>query len=183
MTVRLAHGLWKPYVPPFTNAFESIATYTAGSTIGTLTFSSIPSTYKHLQLRCFSRETLTSSGVNLRFNGDTGTNYHRYLLDNYPGNATRGGQEFTVNAWNSAAWVYNVIYTGQSVIDIFDYADTTKTKMVYSILGSDNNGSTELVGHQSGVWNSTAAINSITLFNPNAIDTDSTFALYGIKAA
>jgi hypothetical protein len=41
-------------------AYESIATVTATGTESTITFSSIPSTYQHLQIRALSRDTFTA---------------------------------------------------------------------------------------------------------------------------
>jgi hypothetical protein len=58
-----------------------IATYTGNGSDTTLTFSSIPQTYKHLKL-----EGRLASGVGaatearLRFNADTGTNYHYTIM-------------------------------------------------------------------------------------------------------
>jgi len=64
-------------------AFESIATL-SGSGVSTVTFSSIPSTYKHLQVRMFGQAAGGSGGVvRMRFNGDTGTNYTAHYLTGY----------------------------------------------------------------------------------------------------
>ena len=54
-------------------AFESIATFspTSGSSV---TFNSIPSTYKHLQIR-YAITTSAYADIRFRINGDTGSNY------------------------------------------------------------------------------------------------------------
>jgi len=56
------------------SSFESIATAT-GSGQTSVTFSSIPSTYKHLQIRIIARDNSGNGGgsgaLRLRFNGDT----------------------------------------------------------------------------------------------------------------
>ena len=48
-------GLYAGGVPPVTTAYESIATTTLSSTQATITFSSIPSTYEHLQIRWIAK--------------------------------------------------------------------------------------------------------------------------------
>ena len=165
-------------------AFESIATYTASGTISTLSFTSIPQTYRHLQIRVTNKGTATSAGVNMQFNGDTAANYNRHLLDNYPGNAVRTLSDLAAASINSVAWSYNIAYPGIAVIDIYDYADANKFTSVLTMTGADNNNTTASNFQQnSGYWANTAAVTSITLFNAAAIASGSTFALYGIKGA
>ena len=56
-------------------SFESIATLNGDGSATTLTFSSIASTYKHLQIRAIVRNTGATANLvsyNIRFNGDTG---------------------------------------------------------------------------------------------------------------
>ncbi len=61
------------------NSYESIATVNVGSSGSSFVeFTSIPSTYKHLQIRANSRYTgyqNSGAAVYLQFNGDTGSNY------------------------------------------------------------------------------------------------------------
>ena len=63
-------------------SFESIATATGTGSNSTLTFSSIPQTYKHLQIRVMSRGNAATDQDNLliRFNGDTGSNYNSHYV-------------------------------------------------------------------------------------------------------
>ena len=76
-------GLLGEGVAASTTSFESIATVTVGSGgSSSISFSSIPSTYKHLQVRCIARSSRTQNsgyGV-IRFNSDTGTNYSYHSL-------------------------------------------------------------------------------------------------------
>jgi hypothetical protein len=58
--------------------YESISTVTVGGTPATeIVFSSIPQTYKHLQIRALVRNNRAAQNSNtyFRFNGDTGNNY------------------------------------------------------------------------------------------------------------
>ena len=65
-----------------TNSYESIATVSLGSSQSTIAFSSIPSTFKHLQLRLFLKDDrgLNRDSVKLTFNGDTASNYTEHAL-------------------------------------------------------------------------------------------------------
>ena len=79
--------------------YEPVATTTLGSTTGTITFSSIPQTYKHLQLRTFtntSRSSGASGSASLQFNGDTvGTNYWTHYM--YAFGASVSGGSYNEN--------------------------------------------------------------------------------------
>ena len=67
-----------------TNNYSSISTVTVGSGgASIITFSSIPSTYTHLQVRGIGRSTNAGSGVTqfyMQLNGDTGANYSNHIL-------------------------------------------------------------------------------------------------------
>jgi len=163
-------------------AFESIATATPTGT--SVTFSSIPSTYQHLQLR-FRVWSNDFSVVGMRFNSDTGSNYAFHFL--------RGGGASTL-AEGYANSNRIDLHAGQSInqnndtmsvgiVDIHDYASTTKNKTSRTLWGKDNNGSgVILLG--SGLWMNTSAITSITLFlDTGSYQSPATISLYGIKGA
>ena len=183
--------------PRVTNSYESIATATVGSGgTASITFSSIPSTYKHLQIR-FTGGANTSSNYAqnawVRLNGDTGTNYARHNLIGYSGGVSGAfagsdtGQTFMLLAggFNSGNW--NSSTRGAGVIDILDYTDTNKNTTVRALNGSESNDAStliSLVALSSGLWLNTAAVSSITILVANdtwLITENSQFALYGIK--
>jgi hypothetical protein len=176
--------------PRITNSYESIATVTVGSGgTSTITFTSIPSTYKHLQLRAFGHTDRSSGGVQdgtrFTFNSDSGSNYTSHSLEGNGASAS----SFSDGTSQAKAMVYGLAGNNSSastfgvfVTDILDYADTNKYKTMRSLAGTDNNGSGS-VYFSSGLWMSTSAINRIDLV-PNAgtlFNQYSTFALYGIK--
>jgi hypothetical protein len=75
---------------------------------------------------------------------------------------------------------------GAVIVDIHDYASTTKNKTVRCFGGYDANGSGYAAMH-SGLWRNTNAVTTLT-FVPGSIsggdfNENSTFALYGIKGA
>jgi len=180
-------GLLAGGVAASTNSYESIATVSIGSGgAATATFSSIPSTFKHLQVRLITRNDRanTLDGLYMRFNSDSGTNYSDHFL--------RGsGSAVDANADVSSAYMLMGTVAASSatasvfaggIIDVLDYADVNKYKTVRNLLGYDANGS-GYVGLFSGNWRSTSAVTSITLGSTNGSGflQNSQFALYGIK--
>ena len=160
-------------------AFESIASASGTGSSGTITFSSIPSTFKHLQLRIMVLATSGDCGI--RFNGDSATNYARHVMR---GNgSTAAGFEATSQDVLANLFPGGISATLPSVaiIDILDYASTTKKKTARILSGQDYNGS----GYMepcSGLWTSTSAITSISIINSaNNWNTSTRTALYGIK--
>lgn len=164
-------------------SFESIATVTVGAGGGTISFTSIPQTYAHLQIRGIfkSSAAISSSGAGMRLNGSTST-YPRHDLK---GNgSTAYSQNSTVSnfaAIDAATDTYNQF--GAVIIDILDYANANKYKTTRTLFGMDNNGSGG-VGLISDLYMSTSAVDSITLYGNNLgnFAQYSHFALYGIKA-
>lgn len=184
-------GIWASSIQPSLNAtsFDSIATTTVGSGgQSTVTFSSIPSTYKHLQIRGIARTdraTYTSDPLKLTFNSDGGSNYARHFL-------LGDGSSATADGVSSQTFIQNYLITtnvatsgvfAAFVIDILDYGSTSKNKTVRTLMGFDNNGS-GYIGLNSGLWNSTSAVTSLSLAGQfGTFQQYSSFALYGIKGA
>lgn len=164
-----------------TNSFESIATVSGTGSSGTVTFSSIPSTYSILQIRCNWFSTATNNPY-MRFNSDTAGNYSWTHLHGDGAGATAAQ-----NAATSASFIYWGYSTdsntpNSAIIDINNYASTSKTKVAKIFAGQDYVSAGE-IAHWAGVWNnSSTAINSISLITgAGNFTTTSTFALFGIK--
>ena len=171
-----------------TSSYESIASATGTGSSGTITFSSIASTYKHLQIRGLARSTEAAGASNLyikSFNSDAGTNYAHHRLTGNGSTVTAAGQATQsdiilgqVPAASSSANLACVF-----IIDILDYASTSKYKTVRAFVGQDtNNAFNGQVCLDSGLWQSTSALTSLSLsLDGGSFNTISTFALYGIK--
>lgn len=172
-------------------AFESIATANGTGSSATITFSSIPSTYQHLQIRGIWRSTGSgtsgSQELQIYFNSDTGTNYVRHYLQGNGTSASAGADTaisggFYIGNGTGGGTTSNIV--GANIIDILDYASTTKNKTVRGFSGADINSgtTTSVVRLGSGLWTSTAAISTIVIKDIYAnFSTQTTFALYGIK--
>jgi hypothetical protein len=181
-------GIWASGASAAANtSFESIATFTSSGSTNLIEFTSIPSTYTHLQLRIFARSALSASTdtVYFRLNGDFTSNYSRHLLSGNGSSVTATGfyPENVIFAGTVAAASSTANAFGSYVVDILDYANTNKNKVTRSIGGYDANGS-GVIDFRSANWNSTTAITSITLANYTSgsnFANGSSFALYGIK--
>jgi hypothetical protein len=161
--------------------YQSIQTVTVGSGgQATVTFSSIPSTFKHLQIRGISR-TATTENTIMRFNGDSTSSYRSHFLFG-DGSSTGSGDFvfYTHNYLGNSTSTANV--PTAFVIDILDYTSTNKNKTTRTLMGFDTNGA-GVVQLLSGLWmNSASAVNQITLsINTTNFAQYSQFALYGIK--
>jgi hypothetical protein len=174
-------------------AFQSISTVTVGSGgASDVTFSSIPSTYTHLQVRVMSRDTRAVSGNSFGMrvgNGsiDTGNNYNTHMLRGDGSTISYGNAGTNYNNMDfplePGANISSSMF-GVSIFDILDYTNTNKYKTVRCLFGYDANGS-GYTGICSGLWMNTSAINTIRFAaGASASFVEySKFALYGIKAA
>jgi hypothetical protein len=168
-------------------AYDSIATATVGAGgVSSITFSSIPSTYTHLQIRGIARDSRAGVATNLylQYNSDTGANYTAHELygngstavAGFEGTSQTSALAARVTGNNSAASAF-----GGFVIDILDYANTNKYKTNRSLAGHEDN-SSGAIWLISGLWMSTSAVTSVTITPVTSpILQYSSFALYGVK--
>jgi hypothetical protein len=168
-----------------------IASQTGNGSSGAITFSSIPTNFTHLQVRCYLRgvRSFATEQVYIRLNGDTGNNYAYHYMN---GNGTSTDQTgvasnnvmltYEMPAANETANIYSVMIT-----DILDCQDTNKNKTIRSLSGYDNNGNTGVtsskVWFSSGLRINTAAITSVTILSNGAFTSESRFDLYGISTS
>jgi hypothetical protein len=167
--------------------YESIATVLVGSGgTASVTFSSIPATYQHLQIRILGKSGYTGGtgpdNFHLRLNGDsTTTNYYRHSV--------RGnGSSVDVAPGNDNLFVSSISTSGDNadtygavVADILDYANANKNTVTRYLGGVDYNGVNGYIQLGSILWNNTAAVTTVYVAPGNAWAQDTHVALYGIK--
>lgn len=167
--------------------FELIETQTVGAGgAASVTFSSIPQTYKHLQIRVMGLTTDTTSSAEdftIRFNSDTTANYNTHGV--YGNGTAASSSANTTSTFIRPNLVDRAITNGitVAVIDILDYASTTKNKTLRALGGYDNNGSGQ-VGLGSGLWRKSPIEAVTTVYISNGLNNwnqHSTFSLYGVK--
>jgi hypothetical protein len=174
-----------------TGSYESIATFTGNGSANNFTFTSIPSTYKHLQIRATMLNTSGIGSVFMEFNGDgTGYYWNHSLYGNGTSAAANSYNPGTPNGSivisGFGSGQLNSTYPTVSIVDILDYANTNKNKTARILTGTNTNntsGNGDVAQLISGLWPSTSAISSIKFRNDfgTAFSTSTSFALYGVK--
>jgi hypothetical protein len=171
--------------PAVVSDYQSIATVTVGAGgSSTVTFSSISSTFQHLQIRAIVRDSGTGTAYDsMRLNSDTGSNYsYHYLQGNGSSVAAgAGATQTSIATLEYPGTSYTSTIFGGKIIDILDYANTNNYKTARFFSSWDANGAGGGVWFGSGSWQSTSAVSTITLTAGNTYAQGTTFALYGIK--
>jgi hypothetical protein len=169
----MSGNLWAPG-----KDFDSIATTTVGAGgASSITFSSIPSTYRHLQIRLLAKnaDTGAQGAAVMSINGGAGEARHEIYGT---------GSSVGASGVSGSLFIYiggNTIQFGVGIVDILDYLDTNKTKTTRALSGVDNNGS-GIVALTSNLETSQTAISSLTFTsNSGNFAQYSSFALYGVK--
>jgi hypothetical protein len=179
-------------IPSVGGSWESIQTITSSSAFSSADFTSIPQTYKHLQLRCIMGGNTNATDTNYMFyklNGGTSYFYDRYGVNNGSAvSSIQTGQNEIAPALasyeNSGAITY---FYGALIIDLYDYTNTNKLPVAMSMAGGNLNST-------SGYYNAAmegvglltsggaSSINRITVYHQvGDLKAHSKFALYGMK--
>lgn len=177
-----------------TGSFDSIATVTASANQSLITFTGIPATYRHLQLRGLSRAHQSNpndgSGIYMRFNNDTGSNfwYQRFYCVRGVSN-NNGGSDSSANTSyadcgiaTSASQAADIF--GGAIVDVLDYAIAGKKRSANTFggFGLPTNASNQYTHFGQLSWNDTAAVTRIDIvMGTGSWAAGSTWALYGVK--
>jgi hypothetical protein len=161
------------------NAHVLIDRQTLATNTNTVTFSTIPGTYRDLRL-VISGTMSSSSSPSIRFNGDAGANYSyvsMYGFSSGPASTSTSGATQGPCGWIPTS------PTGQFTltIDIMDYSATDKHK-TFITRGSDTGSYVDSVCTR---WNNTAAITSILVtgyLGGGTYAAGTTMSLYGVLA-
>ena len=172
----------------FQSGMFALATVNLTTTASTITFSDIPANYKHLQIRMISRTDVAGSpidGYRMRMNGDSITTYPYHIMIG-SGTAVSSVSDTAqtyINNGDIAGLTATAGIFGTAIIDILDYASTTKLKTTRTLVGVDTNGGGS-VRFISGLYRSLDPISSISFSSVNSANfvANTSFALYGIKA-
>ena len=174
-----------------TTSYESIETVTVGSGgSASVSFTSIPADYTHLQVRCIAQSTTTTeqySPFKFELNSDTtGTNYYSHRLFGNGASVTSASQQAPYIAQIQDKYGSANTFSGL-VIDVLDYTNTNKYTTLRGLAGGDVNAAGGTMGLYSVLWNNSAAITSITMSvvggSSPLLAQYSQFALYGIKGS
>ena len=163
------------------STYEKIATTTLGSAAASIAFSGISGSYTDLVLISSLKMTTGTPETRVQFNTDTNTNYS-YTIFSGSGTAASSNRASSTSGIDISYYGVPDTNLGNSVqiTNIQNYSNTTTYKTIITRANNAGIGLDAIVG----LWRSTTAITSITVY-PN----NSTFAigsmctLYGIKAA
>lgn len=167
--------------------YEPISTQTLGSAAGTVTFSSIPSTYTDLVIVVNNKLTVASSRfIALQFNSDTGANYSStYIYGD--GTTVASGRSTGITSARIGNGSSSTSNPAITVAHIMNYANTTTYKTTIGRSSGDNYAIVYGSLWRGSTGSATQAISSITILcdstGGTTFATGSTFTLYGIKAA
>lgn len=186
MASQISGHLWAPE-----GAYDSLATVTVPSGgAASITFAGIPTGYKHLQIRALARNNDASGGLNFmraKLNSDaTSGNYRGHYLYGSGSSASAGdvaGAASGLPCGYSAGNTNTASTFAVTVLDILDYANTSKNKTTRALTGADFNDTSGGLTFVSGLYISTNAITSIEIVS--SVGTGfiqySSFALYGVR--
>ena len=164
-------------------------TVTSGSQ-ASVTFSSIPATYRDLEIRVRGRGNVaaTNAIVRVQLNGDTGANYDYAKID-ANGGAGGGGSGGQAVAQTSADVGYLSGSTAAAnvssavTLTLYDYTGTTfqKTGASHGTLNTANSIGNQYVTNGFMAWRSTSAVTSVTiLLDSSTFVNGSVVSLYGV---
>ena len=155
--------------------YTPIATNTLSSTASSVTFSSIPGTYKDLVVIVAGTMTTGSTNnVNFQFNGDTGSNYSwtRMLSSTTALSSARGTSDLEIDIG-----ILSSTSQSATIAHIQNYSNSTTYK---TAIGRGN--TSEYVQESVGAWRNTAAITSVKIQTAAIFSVGTIFTLYGIGA-
>ena len=157
-----------------TPTYTPLATVTLGGTASSVTFSSIPATYRDLIL-VISGTTSSDSSFFLQYNADTGSNYSQVLMS---GNGSTASSFSGTSTGAEVGVVYGTL--GNTITQIIDYSATDKHKTALS----RSNTAANIVFASATRWANTAAITSVRAYYQTAAtwQTGTTFNLFGIAS-
>lgn len=159
------------------NAMVALATTTLGSSASTVTFGSIPATYRDLRLVIDLTPTAATYDILGRFNGDTASNY-AYNEAGGNGSVTYAGNNTSVSG-NILGYLTTA---SKTVIEfsVMDYSATDKHKS--SLIRQSTAG--EAVAMRATRWANTAAVTSLAVVaTTSSFASGTTLSLYGIVSA
>lgn len=157
-----------------TPTYDLIASNVLSSSASSVTFSSIPATYRDLVLVVTGTKTTSGdAGALIELNSDTGSNYS-YVWAYGTGSSATSYTDTGVGAADVFA-IFNNTTPSTNIIQFMDYSATDKHKTILS----RTNIASGYVVMGANRWANTAAINSIKI-NLSTFATGTTFYLFGI---
>ena len=169
------------WVTPAGGGMDLLSTTTL--TGASVTLSSIPQTYKNLQL--VVRNYLPANDATylaVRVNGDSNANRYRITRSSSADNDGDNSLAFNATYW-LGQYVDNSVSQGLQIFDIYDYTNTTTWKYSSNFaMGNNSTTNTNVsLSNGTGVYNQVDAITSLVLIPTAGNFTSGSALLYGVK--
>lgn len=162
-----------------TATYRALANFTVTTNTATVTFSSIPNTFRDLVLVIEGTVTTAANKI-IRFNNDSGTNYPWvYMSGN--GSSVLTSNNASTSLLTEAVAAMNTTDRLFTQIDIMDYSATNKHKIALVKGGRSGAGIDSIVCRWTNASNAISSI-SCSLNNAASYTSGTTFALYGIAS-
>jgi hypothetical protein len=167
------------WATPVTGGMTLINTGGTALTGTSVSISSIPATYRNLQIVIVNgRPSVDGEVFRTRYNNDSGSN--RYFSSNSNG---VGSQAFNSTYIDLQGDSDNTATQGVIVWDVYDYTNTSTWKLSNSLAIMPNNTTPTNAGayRQLQGYNQTTAISEINIFVANGTMSAGTVYVYGVK--
>jgi hypothetical protein len=158
-----------------TQTYTPLATVTLASTNTSITFTSIPATYRDLVVVSNISRATADGLIQIQLNSDTGSNYSRvWMLGSGSGSGNSGTS--TDSGYKMLSYSTRI---STVISQLFDYSATDKHK---TMLWRGNDSGAE-VSAMAGRWANTAAVTTLRVHTVvGDFASGSTFSLYGVIA-
>lgn len=159
-----------------TPTYKPLANVTLAGTASSVTFSSIPATYRDLVVVFLGGGSTNLEG-RIRLNSDTGSNYDYVRLSGDGSSTTSAGAASGTSGFISGIAKATTTGALQMNINIMDYSATDKHTTIISRASQAANGSEAFANR----WVNTAAVTSVQILTSTGNwATGTTVNLYGI---
>jgi hypothetical protein len=157
-----------------TPTYTPLANVTLGTASTSVTFSSIPATYRDLIVVITARNNAASTQqISVRPNADTANGTRIVMFGDGSSTGSGADTNLVMGTLPTSSSQYNQFH-----LDVFDYQATDKHKSMLS----KARWAAVAVDAQALRWASTSAITSLVFVTPGSFDVGSTFNLYGVIA-
>ena len=160
-------------------SMDALASVTVATNQASVTFTNIPQTYTHLEIRAFTLSSSGNADTGFQIGGDTNSRYYYFCLaGTNAGLAASWSNGTTSNVYFNS---YGATVPGIAIAQIPDYTNPNKYKSIKSMYGYGVSGGGR-VGIHTGWYNyTTNAVSTVTLFSTANYAPGTSIALYGIK--
>lgn len=166
-----------------TSTYDLIASSVLDSNAASVTFSSIPSTYRDLVLVASGKLSTGEAAIYMRLNSDTSKIYPYVNMTGSGTTAASASNSSSFSEFYLSNANWSATHTSNFIVNFFDYSVTDKHKPILcraNVAQSTGSAGVEAWAYR---WGSTSAISTILVASENPAEpfaSGASFYLYGI---